>query len=268
MPCSYCKWAGVIGRRGAEKGIVKGLCKNCYYRQKRYGSLEHTKVRHSCTVHGCDRLSVAHGYCMLHYQRWMKYGHLDETRPSDWGKRESHPLYQSWRWLIRKQSENLCGDWREDFWSFVKDVGERPTEIHRLRRIDESNFYGPLNFEWVEANVKLNEESDLDYARRYMREYREKNPERFRNSDLKKSHGIDANEYDKMLLDQGGVCAICGKLNTAKDHRTGLPRRLAVDHCHITGRLRKLLCQHCNQGLGNFKDDPQLLRAAADYLTL
>lgn len=62
-----------------------------------------------------------------------------------------------------------------------------------------------------------------------------------------------------MERDQNGLCAICQSAPTGH-----FP--LIVDHCHATGRLRRLLCNMCNQGLGRFKDQPRLLREAATYL--
>jgi len=58
-----------------------------------------------------------------------------------------------------------------------------------------------------------------------------------------------------MLADQGGSCAIC---RTAP--------AVHVDHDHETGAVRALLCFNCNGGLGQFRDDPVVLRAAADYV--
>ena len=58
---------------------------------------------------------------------------------------------------------------------------------------------------------------------------------------------------------QDGKCAICGK--EPED------RRLAMDHCHATGRIRGLLCMHCNVGLGMFKDKKELLEQAIAYLS-
>ncbi len=58
-----------------------------------------------------------------------------------------------------------------------------------------------------------------------------------------------------MLVDQGGVCALCRTAPAAH-----------VDHDHATGGVRELLCFNCNGGLGQFKDDPALLRAAARYV--
>nr|WP_246215170.1 endonuclease VII domain-containing protein [Modestobacter muralis] len=58
-----------------------------------------------------------------------------------------------------------------------------------------------------------------------------------------------------MLADQGGLCGLCRAAPAAH-----------VDHDHATGAVRDLLCFNCNGGLGQFKDDPALLRAAARYL--
>ena len=59
---------------------------------------------------------------------------------------------------------------------------------------------------------------------------------------------------------QGGKCAICGT-----QYVLGL-KRLALDHCHETGRIRGLLCGSCNRGLGLFRDNPERLRKAIEYL--
>lgn len=71
--------------------------------------------------------------------------------------------------------------------------------------------------------------------------------------------GLYPGQYDEMLKAQGHGCAICGGVN-------GNGKRLHVDHCHATAKVRALLCYGCNTGLGVFKDDPVLMRAAADYI--
>lgn len=72
-------------------------------------------------------------------------------------------------------------------------------------------------------------------------------------------YGLAVGQYEQMLTEQGSVCLIC---------RRPCPRggELSVDHDHATGRVRGLLCQNCNSGLGMFQDDPALLGAAIDYL--
>lgn len=81
---------------------------------------------------------------------------------------------------------------------------------------------------------------------------------------LKEKFGLTVADYNRMLDDQGGVCGICGRAETAT-HR-GNVRRLSVDHDHATGTVRALLCNDCNTGLGKFGDDPVQLETAAAYL--
>ena len=76
---------------------------------------------------------------------------------------------------------------------------------------------------------------------------------------------ISIEEYNSMFIKQGGVCAICGRVETAK-HQSGTVRKLAVDHNHLTGKIRGLLCGNCNNGLGRFEDNPVRLLAACSYL--
>jgi hypothetical protein len=64
-----------------------------------------------------------------------------------------------------------------------------------------------------------------------------------------------------MLDDQKGLCKICGTREPG-----GFANQWAVDHCHITGRVRGLLCTNCNKGLGYFKDSPSLLWTCVKYL--
>jgi len=68
--------------------------------------------------------------------------------------------------------------------------------------------------------------------------------------------GVTREDYDRALAEQKGRCAIC----------ESEPRRLHIDHDHATGKLRGLLCHHCNTALGNLRDDPERLRAAIRYL--
>jgi hypothetical protein len=71
---------------------------------------------------------------------------------------------------------------------------------------------------------------------------------------------LNSQEYNKMLEDQEYSCKIC---NT---HIDKLSKNLAVDHCHITGKVRGLLCSKCNTGIGMLKDDIKLLEKALQYL--
>ena len=78
------------------------------------------------------------------------------------------------------------------------------------------------------------------------------------------AYGVDTAWYDATFAAQGGVCAICHK----PENKTikGVVLRLAVDHCHDTHKVRGLLCQACNRGIGCFSHDPVVLRSAIEYL--
>lgn len=80
----------------------------------------------------------------------------------------------------------------------------------------------------------------------------------------RKFNGVDWRRYEQMVEERGNVCDICGNPETQKYKEK--VKQLAVDHCHKTGRTRGLLCAACNNGLGRFRDDPERLRRAAQYL--
>ncbi len=102
---------------------------------------------------------------------------------------------------------------------------------------------------------------------RRCREWGKKNKDRAKNTRLLRMHGITKADYDAMLADQGGVCAICG-LPEAKnrDPRTNSFKSLCVDHDHRTGNVRGLLCSNCNRVIGMMEENQESLRNAADYL--
>ncbi len=82
---------------------------------------------------------------------------------------------------------------------------------------------------------------------------------------IKSKYGISLREYEKMYKKQKGLCAICGEEETRKNRHTSVCR-LHIDHDHITKKIRGLLCHKCNNGLGNFRDNPEFLLIAIQYL--
>jgi hypothetical protein len=83
-----------------------------------------------------------------------------------------------------------------------------------------------------------------------------------RRSAIKSRYGLTEDEFNRRVADQGGVCAICGKPPTGGVRS----RHLVVDHCHVTGRTRDLLCSKCNTALGQFGDSVAGLMKAVAYL--
>ena len=78
--------------------------------------------------------------------------------------------------------------------------------------------------------------------------------------------GITPEQYDQMLHEQNGVCAVCSQEEKVVNRKTGKQSPLSVDHCHSTGKIRSLLCNRCNVTLGRVSDDPTLLRRLANYV--
>lgn len=89
--------------------------------------------------------------------------------------------------------------------------------------------------------------------------------EQGRDYSLRSKYNITLEQYEKLLANQNGVCALCGLTETAIDKYHKEIKSLAVDHCHETGKVRGLLCSSCNIGIGNLKHNPELLRKAALY---
>ena len=98
-------------------------------------------------------------------------------------------------------------------------------------------------------------------------QYHYENKARIESKTMERHYGITSAEYDEILSHQNGVCAICSAPPSVLDTRNGTLRKLHVDHNHLTGEVRGILCQRCNTTLGNMHDDVGLLQKAIEYLT-
>jgi len=105
---------------------------------------------------------------------------------------------------------------------------------------------------------KNNKEKHQEINRRWYVNNKEVTNKRTMNG-LFKKYGITEADYNQMFVNQNGRCLICK--NTAEKGK-----RLFVDHCHETGKVRGLLCNLCNSGLGFFKDSSANLKNAIKYL--
>ncbi len=102
---------------------------------------------------------------------------------------------------------------------------------------------------------------DKELLRAADRRRQRRNPDSRRNTKFKQRYGITLAEYNVMLSEQKGNCAICG------DHYTETSKsRLCVDHDHDTLKVRQLLCASCNSGLGHFRESLDVLLSAMSYL--
>lgn len=128
---------------------------------------------------------------------------------------------------------------------FEKRKKEFPELIKQLQRKRSAKYY----YKDVEKSRKISRE----YARKMRND-----PEKLAKIKARKrggGAGLTIEELDALYKKQNNKCFICGE-----------PNPTDLDHDHKTGKIRFLLCKHCNRGLGAFKDNPELLRKAAKAL--
>lgn len=103
---------------------------------------------------------------------------------------------------------------------------------------------------------KLHPEIFKLQRRRYYDKKKKENPYYQRKYQLKSYYNLELDNYENMIKEQNGICAICNQ-------RTD---KLCVDHNHSTGKVRQLLCTRCNHGLGNFRENINFLENAIIYI--
>lgn len=132
-------------------------------------------------------------------------------------------------------------------------------QLHKEHTIAQKKEYRETNREVILAKSKAKwKQKASQYAEQKRMKYRY-NKDLVWASNIKQRFGITPNDYYEMLEKQGGVCATCGG-----QCKTG--RRLAVDHDHITGKVRGLLCSSCNIVVGHLQDSPERIQRISDYL--
>jgi len=118
------------------------------------------------------------------------------------------------------------------------------TEEQRAQRREYQRIYFSVNAERLKA-----------YRREYERKNRELHLKKQRDRTLRRKYGLSYLEVTRMKQEQNGLCAIC--LVSPATH---------IDHCHETGKIRGMLCNNCNAGLGFLKDNVSNLQNAINYL--
>jgi Recombination endonuclease VII len=153
-------------------------------------------------------------------------------------------------------------EWKKKNPERVREINRRYRERNREKAREAARNWRARNLlrsrdaalRWAKANPEAHKASST--------RWRQLHPDRaranWRRSDLKNKYGITLAEYDALLQAQNGRCAVCETKPTQKI--------LHVDHDHVTGELRGLLCSACNTALGLLNDDPKRIRALAAYV--
>ena len=194
-----------------------------------------------CKIEACQRPTEVRGYCKNHYVVALHRGDIKKVRadrppPRDgqvWCTSCSQYLPESEiRWdAVRNRWDGSCRSCKT---------------LAYKRHLD-----APLR-EAKAAERRANHAA-------YMRKWAAKNRDVQRIKVTLRTWGLTEAQYRALFDAQDHKCAVCGA-----EARTG--KVLAIDHCHDSGRIRGLLCQDCNLGMGQFADDPNLLEAAVRYL--
>ena len=137
---------------------------------------------------------------------------------------------------------------------------EKVNKIRKKYRDKNTEYplaYYEKNKEKINARNRTNQKLPHNVEKRRLRA---------KNKWLKQQFGITEDQYNEMSLKQNHLCAICFKPETSYDPTWKKVKKLAVDHCHETGKIRGLLCGRCNMSIGRFEDSIKILESAISYL--
>lgn len=139
-----------------------------------------------------------------------------------------------------------------------KDLGGGAEKKCNICKENKSSLYS------FYANFRTNQCKDCI---KVMRRSHNINPDLKRGRQLKYLYGISLNDEAKMFKEQGGMCKICKNQVVFHKNKSAECGNIAyIDHCHVSKRIRGILCLNCNSGLGQFKDSVENLESAIEYL--
>lgn len=133
------------------------------------------------------------------------------------------------------------------------------------RTLPVSDFYKYSRTQRTFSRCKAccKREATKAWRRSLSPEHRHRRQVKSRKANLRANYGLSWEQFCAMLAAQSGRCAICSTEISFEKKRS-----YAVDHDHATGKVRSILCPPCNAGLGSFRDDPDRMTKAAQYVLL
>lgn len=133
--------------------------------------------------------------------------------------------------------------------------GYKQTEEHKRKHLEKIHGANNGNYKHGKA-IGLRKTWNNDYLRSLYTPLTKEEKKKYDLIHRLRNYGLTVEDYQKMIESQDSRCAICGLQSD----------NLFVDHCHSSGKVRGLLCRHCNFGLGFFRDDSEVLAKAIGYL--
>lgn len=133
----------------------------------------------------------------------------------------------------------------------------QPAEAGRARCRKHLDLSRARTRAWGERNRERLAEISRDWYRQ--------NKSKVNVRNVLSRYGLSACAYTRMRIEQMDLCAICGQPETVRGNH-GEVKRLSVDHCHETGRIRGLLCNNCNRGIGLLGDSAERFARVLRYL--
>jgi hypothetical protein len=216
---------------------ARGFCEPHYRKHRKNTGRVYAVNGAACMVDDCAEQPVARGLCRDHYNRWRNHG--DATAP---------------RQRVRGGVPCLVDGCDQK----ATNHGHCAAHHRRILRTGEAG--AALDRKNDRACGYCEEPfKSQDMSRKYCSDECARTGKSLRQAF--RLYGITMQEYRRLSLRQKGVCAVCHQ-----PERTERNRLLTIDHDHVSGHVRGLLCSQCNRAIGLLQDDPIVIAAAAAYV--
>lgn len=227
-----------------------GYCGDHYRRLRRYGDPKGVPapfIDPGCKIPGCGKAHLSLGLCSSHYEKARKYGDPEHKQPV---LKCSMPGCEKKHYGL-----NLCGPHYQKFRNCGDPAGRPRVKLGPR----ECSTCGVVK---IPEEFYTRSQCKICY-RKHQHQIHKKDPnwkQYIKDGHILRRYGLTPEAYRALLESQGGVCAICKQPETAKN------RSLSIDHDHVSGKVRGVLCTACNAAIGLLRESIPNLSAAIDYL--